>query len=95
MVVSQSQPGPADALGLLGHRDAFLLRVYQCLQNCKEHCMIHTLIQLGISVRYLCGTDFINSLSDNCLALSKVGSCFFKGLGSAFPKHLLWPFRFC
>lgn len=90
---SKSQPGSADALGLVGHRDAFLSCVYQCLQNCKELCMIHILIQLGISVRYLCATDFINSLSDNCFTLN-VGSCFFKGLGSAFPKHLLWPFRF-
>lgn len=86
--------GSADALGLLGHWDAFLLCVYQCLQNCKELCMIHILIQLGISVRYLCATDFINSLSDNCFTLN-VGSCFFKGLGSTFPKHLLCPFRFC
>lgn len=63
---SKSQPGSVNALGLLGHRDAFLLCVYQCLQNCKEFCMIHILIQLGVSVRYLCATDFINSLSDNC-----------------------------
>lgn len=94
MVVSKSQPESADALGLLGHRDAFLLWVYKCMQNCKELCMIHILIHLGISVRYFCATDFINSLSDNCFTLN-IGSCIFKGLGSAFPKHLLCLFRFC
>lgn len=92
MVVTKSQPGSANALGLLGHRDAFLLCAYKCLQNCKEVFMIHILIQLGTSVRYLCAADFINSIKWYCFTLN-IRSRFFKGLGSAFSKALAMLFQ--